>query len=103
MNRIGEILIGIGAALLLGWLLVIALTSCEPQPMLPTAGDGCTGACAIGEALGCEWADPSPGGVACIDWCGAYHAVGYMRPWADCVAVAGTIVEIEACGVTCDR
>lgn len=73
----------------------------HPDPIGPNPDTTCAGACMQGRDLECHWASASPGGVPCVDWCSRYHAVGYMRPWADCVAAAGTVSDVRACGMSC--
>lgn len=83
------------------WLLT--LCQCTPDPVQPSNHPGCIGACEQGAALGCSWAQASPKGVPCVDWCSSYHAVGYMRPWADCAAQAGDADAVRACGISCEE
>lgn len=83
------------------WLL--SLCHCSAEPISPSPHPGCVGACEQGAAIGCEWAAPSPEGIPCVDWCTRYHDLGYMRPWADCVARAGDPGAVVACGVGCER
>jgi hypothetical protein len=85
------------------WLLALALLSCSPSPVAPSTLPGCEGACAQGAALGCSWATSSPGGMSCPAWCTEYHDGHGLRPWADCVALAGSPDAVRDCGVSCER
>jgi hypothetical protein len=100
-ERTSGILDALGLAAALGalfWLLSMA--RCTPA-VAPNPDPSCVGACAQLEVLGCPEAGPSPGGIPCPGWCSRYHAVGYMRPWAECVAASTSVGDVRACGVKC--
>lgn len=83
-------------------LSILLLAGCHDlTPFPPNPKPGCVGACEQGATIGCDWAQPSPGGVSCDTWCTYAHQESYMRPWADCVARAGDRGAVEACGISC--
>jgi hypothetical protein len=88
----------LGLAAAFGALLwLLSLCHCAPNPVTPSSQPGCPGACEQGRAIGCEWADDG-----CEAFCDAYHAPGYMRPWADCVGQATSQDDVHDCGVSCE-
>lgn len=98
-----KIIDGVSVVALLGLALwALHLIRCTPEPVTPNPDPSCVGACSQLEILECEEALPSPGGVPCAEWCGHYHAVGYMRPWAECVAASTTIKDVRSCGLECN-
>jgi hypothetical protein len=86
-------------------LLSAVALSCTPHVQTPISGDveACPSACVVLAVVSCPEAQPSPGGVLCPDWCTDYHAAGYMRPWAACVAGARDAADVRACGVRCAK
>jgi hypothetical protein len=75
--------------------LASQVISCS-GPVTPSTHPGCPGACEQGSKLECSWADDG-----CMAFCDAYHSVGYMRPWADCVGASTTVEHVEQCGMSC--
>ena len=83
---------------------VTILAGCTTTPEVPTQSPGCPGACTQLATLECPEAEPSPlHGVTCLESCEVYHDLGYLRPWADCVAASGDVDAVRACGVRCER
>lgn len=86
-----------------GYLLLLPLVACNPLVPTPLSDDveACPAACDVLADHACPEAQPSPGGIPCPQWCADYHAAGYLKPWASCVAVTGSVDAIRACGVEC--
>lgn len=84
------------------WFFVFAIAvligiGCT-SPVTPSTTPGCPGACEQGSKLECEWATPQ---AECVAFCNAYHGVGYLKPWADCVGTATTVEHVAQCGMSC--
>jgi len=86
------------ALVVANWAWAIGFVACTQAPIAPQPDPGCPGACAQLAALQCPEGDSE-----CQDWCETYHSVGYMRPFSDCVSVAGDVESVRACGVRCEQ
>lgn len=60
-----------------GWL--------PPEPV-PVDGDACERYCAVGERLGCGYAEPTPNGTPCVQVCYDTEATGWTTCHPACVA-----------------
>lgn len=74
--------------------LAVILSGCVViQPPKPTAS--CEEACQRGRALSCEWAEPTPGGIACEVVC---TDADTPIPWnRDCIVKAESCEAAESC------
>ena len=57
----------------------------------------CGRACEALRRLGCPEGDPADGGLPCADVCDRAEASGKFSLRPDCVADAGTVIEVRAC------
>jgi hypothetical protein len=78
---------------------VLLSTGCSPKadPNYPDSPEGCAAACEHGRDLGCEFAQPSPRGVACEVIC--QNAEDEGRMWqTPCLAKAESCEQADRCG-----
>ena len=78
-------------------LIALALaTGCATIQPVPAPTEPCEAFCAHGDALGCSWAQPTPAGARCIDWC-ANTQGGPIPLDLDCSARATDCAAVDAC------
>ena len=66
-----------------------------PTPTPPPAAD-CAAFCAHGADLGCQWADPTPKGSLCAEWCNLTQS-GPVPMSLDCSVKAADCAAIDMC------
>lgn len=90
--------------LVLCWSLSISaclVIGCTPTPDVPKSEPSCAGACTQLDRLACPEGETTDAGVTCQQWCERYHAAGFMRPFAECVAASTDVEAVRACNVRC--
>ena len=74
--------------------LLAACSTCGTVSPKPSSPD-CTAACAHGATLGCDWAKPTPNGVACVDVC---QSANTILPWnLTCLDLSATCEQAAIC------
>lgn len=91
---------------------ILSLTGCPkpgPTPVTPTTPDAatsdadiprqltCADFCQHCSTLGCKCADPSPGGVSCLDLCANVQNSGVISWDLDCRVRAASCPAIDGC------
>lgn len=84
---------GIALALMLGLASCQGCHNPEPTPVTPSGAGGapaypgtCDGVCALGSALGCAWAQPTPKGATCSTVCANNQAQAFSAWDLNCRA-----------------
>lgn len=68
----------------------------RPPPEQSDAG-ACERACARLSELGCEEAQPTPGGATCLEVCETAETSGYFTLDPNCIAEVGQCSDVERC------
>lgn len=88
------------AAVLVGAMLIVALTGCATVPPQPTpvGASSCETACARLAQLGCNAAKPTSMGTPCATVCANVETSGVVSYSVECVTTAESCAAADRCG-----